>query len=134
MSIQSSKIEMKALILDAEARTAKLQDVSQPSPSSGEVLVNVKAISLNPIDPLYVGHPLARSGRTIGSDFVGIVTSLGSDVPSDNALEVGSRVSGFLQGACSVNDRPGAFAEYLTVPWDLVWRVPDSIGKERRRV
>ncbi|KAH5111037.1 hypothetical protein HBI65_207590 [Parastagonospora nodorum] len=43
-------------------------------------------------------------------------------------MQPGVRVAGFLQGACSVNDRPGAFAEYLTVPWDLVWRIPASIS------
>lgn len=43
----------------------------------------------------------------------------------------GTRVAGFLQGACSVNDLPGAFAEYVVVPWDLVWIVPDGMGLEQ---
>jgi NADPH:quinone reductase-like Zn-dependent oxidoreductase len=29
-----------------------------------------------------------------------------------------------------VNDRPGAFAEYLVVPYDLVWLVPESMSLE----
>jgi NADPH:quinone reductase-like Zn-dependent oxidoreductase len=121
---------MKALVLDAEGRTANIQDLMEPSPDPHEVLVQVKAISLNPIDPLYVAHPLASSGRTIGSDFAGIVTALGSSVPVSCGLQPGDRVAGFLQGACSVNDRPGAFAEYLTVDWDLVWKVPDDVQIE----
>jgi NADPH:quinone reductase-like Zn-dependent oxidoreductase len=29
-----------------------------------------------------------------------------------------------------VNDRPGAFAEYLTAPYDLLWAVPESLTLE----
>ncbi|KAF2874669.1 chaperonin 10-like protein [Massariosphaeria phaeospora] len=119
---------MKALVLDAQERTANTQEIPQPMPGKDEILVRVHAISLNPIDPLYVGQPLASSGRTIGSDFAGTIESLGSSVPESSTLKLGDRVSGFLQGACSVNDRPGAFAEYLVVPWDLVWKIPDHVA------
>lgn len=33
--------------------------------------------------------------------------------------------------ACSVNARPGAFAQYVVVEWDLVWHVPDSLSLEQ---
>ncbi|KAK3638426.1 hypothetical protein LTR56_013066 [Elasticomyces elasticus] len=123
---------MRALVLNAEARTAEVQDVPRPSPAPNELLVRVQAIALNPIDPLYVSSPLAPSSQTrvIGSDFAGLVHSLGPLIPSSSNLKPGDRVSGFLQGACSVNERPGAFAEYLCVPWDLVWKLPDSVGVE----
>ena len=39
-------------------------------------------------------------------------------------------MAGFLQGACSVNERPGAFAEYLVIDWDLVFLIPDSLSFE----
>ena len=32
--------------------------------------------------------------------------------------------------ACSVNDRPGAFAEYVTAPYDLIWSIPSSLSFE----
>ncbi|KAF9728704.1 hypothetical protein PMIN04_004204 [Paraphaeosphaeria minitans] len=121
---------MKALILHAEARTSKLEDIQPPTPSLTEILISVKAIALNPIDPLYVAHPLAQTGRTIGSDFAGTIVSLGSSVPAHSNLRPGTRVAGFLQGACSVNDRPGAFAEFAVVEWDLVWSVPDDFSFE----
>lgn len=35
-----------------------------------------------------------------------------------------------LLKACSTNDRPGAFAEYITAPYDLLWSVPDSMSLE----
>jgi NADPH:quinone reductase-like Zn-dependent oxidoreductase len=119
---------MKALILDAEAHTAKISNIPNPKPAANELLVKVESISLNPIDPLYVAHPLGSTGRTVGSDFAGNIVQVGSQVPSSAHLQEGNRVAGFLQGACSVNKRPGAFAEYLTIPWDLVWRIPDSIS------
>ncbi|KAH7357378.1 chaperonin 10-like protein [Pyrenochaeta sp. MPI-SDFR-AT-0127] len=121
---------MKALVLDAEARTAKAQDVSQPTPAANELLVQVSSISLNPIDPLYVQHPLADSGRVIGSDFAGFVIDAGSAVPASASYKKGDRVAGFLQGACSVNERPGAFAELLVIPWDLVWKIPSGVSSE----
>ncbi|KAK5732600.1 putative secondary metabolism biosynthetic enzyme [Elasticomyces elasticus] len=121
---------MKALVLDAEARTANLKDIPRPSPSPNELLISLHAIGLNPIDPLYVSAPLGATGRIIGSDFAGSITSLGSHVPPSSELRIGDRVSGFLQGACSVNPRPGAFAEYLCVPWDLIWKVPEAVGME----
>jgi NADPH:quinone reductase-like Zn-dependent oxidoreductase len=119
---------MKALILNAEKKTAEVQQVPQPLPGTGEILVKVHAIALNPIDPLYVHNPLGNSGRTVGSDFSGKVAALGIDTPS--TVQIGQRVAGFLQGACSVNERPGAFAEYLVVPWDLVWTPPDNLQLE----
>jgi NADPH:quinone reductase-like Zn-dependent oxidoreductase len=121
---------MKALVLDAEERTAIVKEIATPIASAGEILVEVKAIALNPIDPLYVRHPLANTGRTIGSDFAGYVTSMGSDVPLSSGLHIGARVAGFLQGACSINDRPGAFAEFARIDWDLVWKIPDDLSFE----
>ncbi|KAJ4318184.1 hypothetical protein N0V94_004550 [Neodidymelliopsis sp. IMI 364377] len=121
--------DMRALVLDAEAKTAVVEEVSSPDPALNEILVHVEAISLNPIDPLCVAHPLAGSGRIIGSDFAGKVTAVGSQVPEMGIIP-GDRVAGFLQGACSVNERPGAFAEYLVIPWDLVWKVPDAMAIE----
>lgn len=32
--------------------------------------------------------------------------------------------------ASSSNDRPGAFAEYVTAPYDLLWTIPDSLSFE----
>ncbi|CAJ2514182.1 Uu.00g023010.m01.CDS01 [Anthostomella pinea] len=121
---------MKALVLDAGARTAHLSHIPQPRPGPREFLVQVQAISLNPIDPLYVAHPLASSGRTIGSDLASTIAVLGEPVSLAKGLKEGVKVAGFLQGTCSVNDRPNAFAEFLVVPSDLVWRVPDGVTTE----
>ncbi|KAM0192268.1 hypothetical protein ACHAPI_008442 [Fusarium lateritium] len=124
---------MKALVLNTSLRTVKVEDLDRPTPSAGEIIVRVRAIALNPVDELYVTSPIAgQEKRIIGTDFAGVVVEVGSGVedPSDSRVKLGARVAGFLQGACSVNDRPGAFAEYITIPYDLVWAVPKDLSLE----
>ncbi|KAK0730216.1 chaperonin 10-like protein [Lasiosphaeris hirsuta] len=119
---------MRALILNSELQTATVQRVSAPRPGPGEVLIRVHSIALNPVDALYVAHPLGATGRIVGSDFSGTVVEVAHDPASPTDLAPSQRVAGFLQGACSINPRPGAFAEYLVCPTDLVWRVPDAVS------
>ncbi|KAH7195335.1 chaperonin 10-like protein [Fusarium oxysporum] len=124
---------MKALILNTSLKKATVENVDRPSPGSHEILVNVRAIALNPVDELYVSSPIAaQEKRIIGTDFAGVVVEAGSEISglSDPRVKVGTRVAGFLQGASSVNDRPGAFAEHIAVPYDLVWNVPDGLTLE----
>jgi len=114
---------MQALVLAPDHKTAHVKTVPTPTPGPKEIQVKVHTIALNPVDALYTAHPLGSPGRTVGSDFAGIVTAVGETV--DRAL-LGKRVAGFLQGACSMNERPGAFAEFLCVDWDLVWVIRDE--------
>jgi len=52
-------------------------------------------------------------------------------VPVEANLCVSDEVGGFLQGVCSVDDRPGAFAELVVAPWDLVWKIPKPVTMEQ---
>ncbi|KAL1406547.1 hypothetical protein Q8F55_008253 [Vanrija albida] len=120
----------KALVLIVAERDVALLDIPIPTPGPGEVLVKVHSIALNPVDSLYVGDPLAQQAtRVIGTDFAGVVVAAAADLASspDVRAAAGARVAGFLQGACSRNDRPGAFAEYILTPYDLTWSVPASM-------
>ncbi|EXM14341.1 Polyketide synthase, enoylreductase domain [Fusarium oxysporum f. sp. vasinfectum] len=124
---------MKALILNTSLKKATVENVDRPAPGSHQILVNVRAIALNPVDELYVSSPIAaQEKRIIGTDFAGVVVEAGSEISdlSDPRVKAGTRVAGFLQGASSVNDRPGAFAEHIAVPYDLVWNVPDGLTLE----
>jgi NADPH:quinone reductase-like Zn-dependent oxidoreductase len=92
---------MKALVLNTSLKKAIVEDVSRPSPGSNEILVNVRAIALNPVDELYVSSPIAaQEKRIIGTDFAGVVVEVGSEISdlSGPRVKVGTRVAGFLQG------------------------------------
>ncbi|KAF2257861.1 hypothetical protein CC78DRAFT_587889 [Lojkania enalia] len=52
--------------------------------------------SLNPIETLLVNHPLEKPGKTVGSDFVGVVVLVGQNVPQSK-LKVGHRVGSSSQ-------------------------------------
>ncbi|RMJ10755.1 hypothetical protein CDV36_009632 [Fusarium kuroshium] len=124
---------MKALVLTPRTRSAAVEDIPRPIPKLGEVLIRVKAIALNPVDQLYVSMPIAtQEKRVIGTDFAGVVVEVSPELggSSDPRAKPGTRVAGFLQGACSVNDRPGAFAEYITAPYDLIWAIPPGMSFE----
>jgi NADPH:quinone reductase-like Zn-dependent oxidoreductase len=91
----------------------RYEDVPKPSPQQHEVLVRVRAASVNPLDWHYVrGTPYlvrldAGVGRPentrFGVDFAGTVESVG---PGVNRFRVGDDVFG---------GRKGAFAQYLIV-------------------
>lgn len=59
-------------------------------------------MALNPVDALYVGHPVDTPGRTVGSDIAGVVDLVGSEV---SQWKVGDRVAGLLQGGRRVTRR-----------------------------
>lgn len=90
---------MRALVLDAEARTAKLKDIPSPQSTADELLVKVETISLNPVDPLYVAHPLGNTGRVVGSDFAGHAIEVEREYHQAPIL----RRTTVLQGFCKVH-------------------------------
>ncbi|KAH7161885.1 chaperonin 10-like protein [Dactylonectria macrodidyma] len=124
---------MRGLVLTPETKSVSLQDVPTPTPGPTQILVRVRAVALNIVDPLYVVMPMATQNRVIGSDFAGEVTQVGEGLSGldDARAKVGAHVAGFLQGAGSANDRPGAFAEYLVIDYDLAWSVPASLSLEQ---
>jgi NADPH2:quinone reductase len=105
---------MRALVADssAPARIA-LQEVPEPLPLPGEVLVEVRAFSLNRGELRMLGT--ASDGWRPGWDFAGV---LHSDVP--DGLRAGTRVVGIQQG--------GAWAERVTVPHTWIAELPDSVS------
>jgi hypothetical protein len=95
-----STTTIKALVLDPKTAAVTLKEVAKPSPGAGEILIRVKAISLNMLDGLLAKYPIADSERVIGLDFAGVVEGAGDDLAAsgDKRTKSGTRVSGFLQG------------------------------------
>jgi zinc-binding alcohol dehydrogenase family protein len=102
-------------------------DLPQPEFGARDLLVNVRAVSVNPVDTKVRGarHQGSASHNTdkpraIGWDAAGVVVGKGASVTGFN---VGDEV--YYAGEL---DRPGSNAEYQAVDERLVGHKPKSIG------
>jgi NADPH:quinone reductase-like Zn-dependent oxidoreductase len=102
----------------------RYEDVEQPAPGAGQVLIRVAATSFNGVDgniragfmqgPIPVTLP-----HTPGIDVSGTVAALGEGV---EGFQVGDRVVGFLPMADD-----GAAAEYVVAPAEILAPAPTSV-------
>ena len=86
---------------------------SEPNPSSGRILVNVKAAGVNPADwkireEYFQQMAPLQFPSTLGADFSGIIKQLGEGV-SNSGLKQGDEVCG--QASAVFGGGSGAFAE-----------------------
>ncbi len=120
---------MKAIVFSnyGSPDVLKLQDVEKPTPKDDEVLVKVRATSVNPAEwYAMTGLFLARLGNglfkpketRLGVDFAGIVEATGKNVTS---FKPGDEVFGA---------RSGAFAEYVCVQ-NMIFPKPANITFEQ---
>ncbi|MEE1610787.1 zinc-binding alcohol dehydrogenase family protein [Microvirga sp. CF3016] len=103
-----------------------LMDVELPSPEPGprDLLVEIKAVSLNPVDTKVRMRAQAEPGgyKVLGFDAAGIVRGVGKDV---SLFKEGDQV--FYAGAIT---RQGTNAEFHVVDERLVGTKPKSLGFE----
>jgi NADPH2:quinone reductase len=100
----------------------QVQEVDRPDPAPDELLVEVAAAGVNPVDTYFRDGsytPVALP-FTPGVDFSGTVAEVGEDV---DGFDPGDRVygTGIGNGA-----HQGAYAEYATVPEDRIVALPDG--------
>jgi len=96
-------------------------EIDAPEPGPRDLLVEVRAISVNPVDTKIRGNVPPESGhKVIGWDVSGVVRSVGAEVTS---YEAGDEV--FYAGAI---DRPGANSELHVVDERIVGRKPTSLS------
>ncbi len=118
---------MRALAILDDGQPAAIREVAQPEPGPGEVLVRVRAASVNGFDVFVANGYLKgmmehRFPVVIGKDFAGTVETLGEGVTD---FAVGDRVFGVVTKPF-LGD--GSFGEFVTVPVAVgVTRLPDSI-------
>jgi NADPH:quinone reductase len=105
---------MRALVADSSApgRIA-LRDVPEPVPAPGEVLVEVRAFSINRGEMRMLGT--AADGWRPGWDFAGILRS-----NADHDPTAGARVVGIRRGE--------TWAEYVAVPAAWIAELPDGVS------
>jgi NADPH2:quinone reductase len=102
-------------------------DLPRPEPQPRDLLVNVRAVSVNPVDTKirgarHQGSAADTTGkpRVLGWDAAGVVVDKGTAV---SGFAVGDEV--FYAGEL---ERPGSSAEYQAVDERVVGRKPKSIG------
>lgn len=105
----------------------KLADLPDPTAERGEVVVAVRASSVNPLDwKLRNGDFKWITGSTFpkifGADFAGVVESVGHGV---SGLALGDRVYGFSPLFLR---KPGAHAERLRIAAKRVRRMPENLS------
>jgi NADPH2:quinone reductase len=103
-------------------------DLPKPAPAASQVLVRVRAVSVNPIDT-YVRSGLVAMSLPkpfiVGCDLAGEVEAVGSAVAR---FRPGDRVWGSNQGLLG---RQGTFAEYAAVDECWLHSIPAGVGYEQ---
>ena len=144
---------MKAAVIHQHGTSdeIKIEMINEPVPVGNEVLVKVKYAGLNHLDLF------SRNGipgikltmpHTLGADASGIVEDIGKDVPS--SIKIGNKVAinpSHNCGECEFckmeeeslclryqirgEHIPGTYQEYITVPWEKVYVIPDDYPLDR---
>jgi alcohol dehydrogenase len=133
---------MKALVYTAP-NEVQLLDRSYPDLAEGEAIVRIEAVGICGSDMhAYHGHdPRRKPGLVLGHEFSGVVAD-----SADKTFKPGARVTGnplIVCGQCEYcrqgrdnlcarrtmvgMNRPGAFAEYMSIPAAALIPVPDDL-------
>ncbi len=141
---------MKVLLL-SKYRHLEIADAATPVPADGEVLIRVEACGIcgsdvhgydgasgRRIPPIVMGHEAAGTIAELGPGATGLAR--GDRVTFDSTIYCGA-CAPCLRGevnlcdrrqvlgvSCTEYRRAGAFAEYVSVPARIVYRLPESIS------
>ncbi len=113
---------MKAVVISQPGgpEVLEIREVPRPMPSTGEILVKVRAFALNRADLLQCRGlypaPQGWPADIPGLEYAGEVESIGPDV---SGISVGDRVMGIVGG--------GGYAEYLLTPSSHAMAIPPGM-------
>lgn len=109
-----------------------------PDPAPDEILVQVRAVAINPVDWVIQGtgsvtYRWLETPAVLGSDVAGVVVAVGSAV---SRFRVGDRVVGLATGTDRGRDaiREGAFQERTVLLERLSAPIPDDMTDEQAAV
>jgi threonine dehydrogenase-like Zn-dependent dehydrogenase len=145
---------VRAAVFDSGSRRLEVQQVPDPEPGPGEVLVRVQACGICLSDVHLIDGMLASplDRVTPGHEPAGVIDRLGEGVPDHWAP--GTRVlmaagkpcgkclncvRGYPPGSCLAPlvmgfAFDGAWAEYVVVPWQALTAVPDHVPIEQAAI
>ncbi|HKG44273.1 MAG TPA: zinc-binding dehydrogenase [Gaiellaceae bacterium] len=119
---------MKAIRIheDGGPEVLRYEDAPEPEPGPGEVLVRVRAASLNRLD-LWIrkGRPSVPKPRILGADGAGTREDTGERVVINPGIEHGEQIT--VVG----EHLDGTHAELVAVPETNVYPLPDELSYER---
>ena len=142
---------MKAIVKSRRERGLWLEDVEKPEITATDVLIRIQHASICGTDlHIYNWDKWAQETIpvpvVIGHEYVGVVEEIGDEVTT---VKVGDRVSGEGHIVCGVCrncragrrhlcrdthgvgvNRAGAFADYLVLPGQNAYQIPDEISDE----
>lgn len=119
---------MKAIVMHGEPGKASLiTDRPVPKPRPGYLLVEPRAVALNPADWKHI-HRMNTKDCLLGCDYGGVVAEPGTGYDKD--WKVGDRLFGFVNEGNHDFPEDGSFAEKITVKADIQMRIPDYMSFE----
>jgi NADPH:quinone reductase-like Zn-dependent oxidoreductase len=98
-----------------------VEDIEEPEPGHGEVVVEAGAVGVNPVDTYFRegAYPVPDLPFVPGSDFAGTVVGVGEGVEE---FAFGDRVFGTGLG----NGRSGTYAEQVVAPVEMLAHLPED--------
>ncbi len=118
---------MKAIRIheDGGPEVLRYEDVPDPVPRDDEVLVELRAASLNHLDVwIRKGLPSVPKPRILGADGAGVISGTGTRVVINPGIMSGGRIQ--IVG----ETMDGTHAELIAVARDSVHPIPDSLSFE----
>ncbi|KAJ7504983.1 chaperonin 10-like protein [Mycena galericulata] len=115
--------EQKALIIKEEKASFTLEtEFPVPKPGEGQILIKIKAASLNPVDwkQQKYGFFIQSYLAVLGWDIAGDVEELGEGV---QGYSKGDKV--FALGY--ISNETSSFQQYAVIPSDLLGKIPPNI-------
>lgn len=151
ISDESNQRPMKALVKAKAEVGLVLADVPEPRPGINDVLIRVQKTGICGTD-LHIwkwddwAQRTVPVPMTVGHEFVGEIVEVGSNVKDFHPGQIVSGEGHVVCGRCrnclagrrhlckdtsgiGVN-RPGAFAEFISLPMTNVWVHPDDVDRE----
>jgi zinc-binding alcohol dehydrogenase/oxidoreductase len=117
---------------DGGPEVLRYEEVADPAPGPGEVLIGLRAASLNHLDLwLRRGLPSVPKPRILGADGAGVVVAVGEgadrfakgdEVVINPGLDEGARIVG--------EHMDGTHAELIALPADYVYPLPEGVSFE----
>ncbi|KAK5048622.1 hypothetical protein LTR84_005713 [Exophiala bonariae] len=118
---------MKAIVLEGEpGKASVVYDRPFPQLRPGYMLVDVKAVALNPTDWKHIDFANVKKDTLCGCDFAGVVAKTGQGYTK--RWKVGDRVCGFAHGGNQLQHEDGAWAETVAVKAQIALKIPDHLS------